>query len=551
MSTQALEGNTGRADADLVRAASAGDSASYGELVERYKRMLFAIAWSRIGHAETCEDVVQDAFVRGYKYLRFLRQPEKFPAWLARITRNLSAQALRDVQREKAQLQRWAMEKPAPAKVVVPDDSWQVEISLQEAMSDLTNTYREVLVLYYTQGKSVRDGARALGISESAFKTRLHRARRELKDLLDRRLEESLRTLQPKFDTRARVMTAVANLTPISGSGNLLSFINFLALAHMGLFGLFLAWSCVDECRNYRSAAEMRRKLMIRELATVGMAVLFWIVILRTIERFLGFDAILLIAAVLVGIGSVSAISEVRIAPHSSIRARAVGGPFIVLSLAAMAFRLCPPSAAILGFLPLFLLQYLARRQEPRRKDYNLFQRAAMGAVCSEMIASTRECKPHELFDFGRFLGARFLIADHYWSDGKLRLFLRPVAVRVRDVLLPVPARWQGASYIEIGTNASCYAHLAQRDRDSLRALIGHDPETAALERQLSSAVETSLAAFLSGDLVTSIRCVQMEGDDQVFAQPPHKLTSTRVLHLVLLVLLVIFALHFVWRYAF
>jgi RNA polymerase sigma-70 factor (ECF subfamily) len=78
-----------RTDEELVAAATAGDLESFNELVSRWERPIFALAFRTLGREEEARDVVQEAFLRAYRGLRAFKGEAKFSSWLYRITLNL------------------------------------------------------------------------------------------------------------------------------------------------------------------------------------------------------------------------------------------------------------------------------------------------------------------------------------------------------------------------------------------------------------------------------------------------------------------------------
>src|ERR1700735_167468 len=77
-------------DEQAVEAVKRGDAGRFRELVERHERRVYAVAWSRLGDATLAEDATQEAFIRGYRYLRLLGEGGKFAAWITSIARNVA-----------------------------------------------------------------------------------------------------------------------------------------------------------------------------------------------------------------------------------------------------------------------------------------------------------------------------------------------------------------------------------------------------------------------------------------------------------------------------
>lgn len=102
-------------DAIAIEAMRQGDRERYGELVDRYERLVYGIAWSRIGNRALCEDAVQETFVQGFRCLGALRRPERFAAWISRIARNIAKRIERRERAQLARLRRWHLEQETPA----------------------------------------------------------------------------------------------------------------------------------------------------------------------------------------------------------------------------------------------------------------------------------------------------------------------------------------------------------------------------------------------------------------------------------------------------
>src|SRR4249920_1417260 len=84
-----------RTDEDLVARATAGDLDSFNQLVARWERPIYALAYQTLGREEDARDVVQEAFLRAYRGLKGFKGQAKFSSWLYRITLNLCRDAMR------------------------------------------------------------------------------------------------------------------------------------------------------------------------------------------------------------------------------------------------------------------------------------------------------------------------------------------------------------------------------------------------------------------------------------------------------------------------
>ncbi|MEO6003249.1 MAG: sigma-70 family RNA polymerase sigma factor [Opitutus sp.] len=174
-------------DAELVAATLAGDRRAFGKIVERYQRLLCSLAYSATGQLSQSEDLAQEAFVDAWRQLGRLREPEKLRSWLCGILRFKASHLRRSDGRE-------------PVRMADPiDDSADHLVSTDELASDqavrkeeqaimwsalerVPETYREPLILYYREHRSVEHVAAALDLTEDAVKQRLARGRKILQE---------------------------------------------------------------------------------------------------------------------------------------------------------------------------------------------------------------------------------------------------------------------------------------------------------------------------------------------------------------------------------
>ena len=103
---------TAEQDQSAVAAVRGGDAERYRELVERHERLVYAVAWSRLGDAALAEEVAQEAFIRGYRRLWLLGDGAKFSGWISTITRRLAINFGLRHRRELNKRERWALEHP-------------------------------------------------------------------------------------------------------------------------------------------------------------------------------------------------------------------------------------------------------------------------------------------------------------------------------------------------------------------------------------------------------------------------------------------------------
>jgi RNA polymerase sigma factor (sigma-70 family) len=166
-----------RTDENLVMTALDGDRQAYADLVRRHSRRVYAVCMGILGNAADSDDLAQEAFVKGFRSLRTLRGGGSFGPWIAQIARNLCRDHIRVSARRRELLEEnLASTGPEPA-----DHS-----ALHEALAELPEKYRAPLMLFYFDGKSAGKLAEELEISHAGACTRLSRARRELRRILER-----------------------------------------------------------------------------------------------------------------------------------------------------------------------------------------------------------------------------------------------------------------------------------------------------------------------------------------------------------------------------
>jgi RNA polymerase sigma-70 factor (ECF subfamily) len=180
----------------LVRAAKAGDISAYEQLVRRYDRNVFRIAQHITHNREDAEDVVQDAFLKAYENLAKFQEQSKFYTWLVRIAVNEALMRLRrrrpertvsldeDVRTEEDTVPREVADwSPNPEQLYSQSEMREI---LQRTIQGLPPGFRTVFVLRDVEGLSTEETAEALDLSIPAVKSRLLRARLQLRERLNK-----------------------------------------------------------------------------------------------------------------------------------------------------------------------------------------------------------------------------------------------------------------------------------------------------------------------------------------------------------------------------
>jgi RNA polymerase sigma-70 factor (ECF subfamily) len=169
------------ADAALVKASQRGDTEAFGQLYQRYARLVHGILLARVHPAEV-EDLVQDVFLRALPRLCDLRDVSRFGAWLAAIARNIATDYYR-----RSQTQSEAAHDPSdpdeqPAKVSASGTSDAAGVL--ECVRSLPEAYRETLILRLVEGMTGPEIAARTGLSPGSVRVNLHRGMNRLREKL-------------------------------------------------------------------------------------------------------------------------------------------------------------------------------------------------------------------------------------------------------------------------------------------------------------------------------------------------------------------------------
>lgn len=142
-------------------------------------RLAFRVALGVLHNAADAEDVAQEAFVKAYQNFGRLRDRERFRAWLSRTAWRLAIDRLRSAgRREQRELR--AADFPRPSSVEDAAASREFQERLNQAIDELPEKLRQVLILAAIEGNDMRETAELLGIREGTVRSRLFAARKRL-----------------------------------------------------------------------------------------------------------------------------------------------------------------------------------------------------------------------------------------------------------------------------------------------------------------------------------------------------------------------------------
>jgi len=181
-------------DSDLVQQTLQGDKDAYGKLVTKYQAAVYGLCFHLVGNFTDAQDLAQEAFVQAYLSLHQLREPDKFASWLYSVTANICKMWLRKRRVEITSLDEVARkaelssESPSPHEAVAKKEQ---RLAVQRAIASLSEKNRLAVTLYYMDGLSHKEISEFLDVSVNTLKSRLHRARLQLKEELIAMVEET------------------------------------------------------------------------------------------------------------------------------------------------------------------------------------------------------------------------------------------------------------------------------------------------------------------------------------------------------------------------
>ncbi len=180
-----------RSDAELARDARSGSEAAYRELVARYATPAVNFTYRLVRDRALAEDLAQEGFLRVYQRLNTYDPERKFSSWFFQVLRNVTIDYLRVNRLPTASLD--ALQEEGHHVAAVDRESASPEqlagrgelaSAIGGALSRIRPEYREVVVLRYQEGLTQPEIAEILGLPAGTVKTYLHRARKELAEIL-------------------------------------------------------------------------------------------------------------------------------------------------------------------------------------------------------------------------------------------------------------------------------------------------------------------------------------------------------------------------------
>lgn len=174
-------------DEDLARLAQQGDQDAFAELVRRYERQIFSMAYRLAGDYDEAADMAQEAFLRIYRILDRYDPQKKFFSWMYRVAQNSCLNALAKRPANVIPVER-AEEYMADVPAAEPEQNYlnrEMREHIDQAIAQLPDNYRDVVYLRYVEDLSYQQIAENLNLPVSTVETRLFRGKKQLqKNLL-------------------------------------------------------------------------------------------------------------------------------------------------------------------------------------------------------------------------------------------------------------------------------------------------------------------------------------------------------------------------------
>lgn len=173
---------------ELVDRCKGGDERAWAELVEATHRGVYSLCLRILGDPQDAAEATQDAYLKAWRGLHGFRGDALFETWLYRVASNAALskhRGRRRRQKHEAGMQDELLTEVAAAGSVEATAGARIEVqALESALSRLPEQHRTAVVLRDVYGLSIEEIAKQLGISETAAKVRVHRARKKLKDMV-------------------------------------------------------------------------------------------------------------------------------------------------------------------------------------------------------------------------------------------------------------------------------------------------------------------------------------------------------------------------------
>ncbi|HEX9726920.1 MAG TPA: sigma-70 family RNA polymerase sigma factor [Gemmatimonadales bacterium] len=185
-------------DQDVVAHAQRGSELAFRELIRRYQRPIFSLVYRMVRDRELAEDLAQETFIKVLNHIDSYRPEHKFSSWIFKIANNAAIDHLRrkeldtlslegapdavTIQRQEATALQVGSRGESPLEEL---EARELGSQIENAIAQLRPEYRACIILRHVEGRPYEEIAETLGLPLGTVKTYIHRARAELRDILD------------------------------------------------------------------------------------------------------------------------------------------------------------------------------------------------------------------------------------------------------------------------------------------------------------------------------------------------------------------------------
>jgi RNA polymerase sigma-70 factor, ECF subfamily len=173
-------------EAALIERCRTGDDAAFGELIDRYKDLVYGLIYRMIADRSTVDDLAQEVFLKVHRGLPYFRGEARLSTWIYRIVQNVCSQArarrMPEVPMDEGDPDRPPRE-PGGSDAAFAD--LELRDRLDKAIAQLPEKYRMLIAAHYLDGVQYEALAEALDMPLGTVKTHLYRAKRQLRELLE------------------------------------------------------------------------------------------------------------------------------------------------------------------------------------------------------------------------------------------------------------------------------------------------------------------------------------------------------------------------------
>ena len=172
---------------ELIERCRSGDDTAFAELVDRYKDLVYGLIYRMVPDRGVADDLSQEVFLKVHRGLPYFRGEARLSTWVFRIVQNVCAQA-RSARRPDASLDSAPGDQPRrePGSIDGAFGSIEDRDRLDKALAQLPPNYRLLVVAHYVRGVQYEALAEALNVPLGTVKTHLYRAKRRLRELLEK-----------------------------------------------------------------------------------------------------------------------------------------------------------------------------------------------------------------------------------------------------------------------------------------------------------------------------------------------------------------------------